>query len=128
MDRHEIVARGRAAVGARFRPQGRSVEEGLDCVGLAALATGCAGVRRDYQLRSADPEPMEAGLRLAGLVRVDAPTAGDVLLVRGFMGQLHLLLLTEAGYLHADVRLRKVVEVPGMVPWPILSAWRKEAR
>jgi hypothetical protein len=128
MDEGEIVARGRAAVGARFRPQGRSVEEGLDCIGLAALATGCAGVRRDYALRGCDAGVVEEGLRSAGLVRVAEGQAGDVLLVRSGARQLHLLVLTGAGYLHADARLRRVVEVPGAVPWPAVSAWRKEAR
>ena len=33
-----IVARARALIGTRFRPQGRSAAEGLDCVGLVALA------------------------------------------------------------------------------------------
>jgi hypothetical protein len=51
-------------------------------------------------------------------------TAGDLLLVRAGPHQLHVVILTGEGYLHADARLRRVVEVPGKVPWPVLSVWR----
>ena len=37
-----IVASARGCVGARFRLHGRSVEAGLDCIGVAALVYGVA--------------------------------------------------------------------------------------
>lgn len=92
------------------------------------MATGIpkARVRRDYDLRFSDPEKVNANFDACGMIRL-APSAaepGDVLLVRPGPAQLHVVLLTELGYLHADASLRRVVEVPGPVPWPVLSAWR----
>jgi lipoprotein Spr len=124
----EIVARARALVGVRFRPQGRSAESGLDCIGVAIVATGTDPwrVRRNYAPRSSDPEAMVAQLDACGFIRLAPPQAeaGDLLVVQAGPMQLHVLILTDIGFLHADARLRRVVEVPGRVPWPVLSAWR----
>lgn len=91
------------------------------------MATGVEEkrVRRDYCLRSSDPDEVNGEFSEVGFLRI-APAkarAGDVLLVRVGPG-LHVVILTDQGYLHADMRLRRVVEVPGGVPWPVLSAWR----
>ena len=122
------VARARALLGVRFRPQGRSAEHGLDCIGVAIMATGipAARVRRDYDIRSADAEGVHRNLLACGLARIapERAEAGDLLLVRPGPARLHLVLVTDLGYLHADAGLRRVVEVPGPVPWPVLSAWR----
>ena len=83
-------------------------------------------VRQDYGLRCSDPEIMNAEFSDCGFLRI-APGAagdGDMLLVHAGPAQLHVAILTPGGYLHADARVRKVVEVPGPVPWPILSVWR----
>jgi hypothetical protein len=121
----DVVARARAAVGARFRPQGRSVEEGLDCIGLAAFACAVPDARRDYAVSAWQTFEFEAGLEAAGFAKVDEAGAGDLLLVRAGPRQLHVLVLTGDGFVHADARLRRVVEVPGAVPWPAVSAWRQ---
>ena len=83
-------------------------------------------VRRDYCLRSSDPEEANGEFDRSGFIRISPAAArdGDVLLVRPLPAALHVVILTDSGYLHADMRLRKVVEVPGEVPWPVLSAWR----
>lgn len=122
----EIVAQARALVGVRFRPQGRSVETGLDCIGVAAMATGASGVRKDYCLRSSDADEVNGEFGASGFLRIApaAAEAGDLLLVRAGPAQLHVVILTPDGYLHADARLRRVTEVPGPPPWPVLSAWR----
>lgn len=129
--RAEIVGRARALVGVRFRPQGRSVETGLDCVGVAMMAmqTPERGLRRDYCLRSNDADAANDNFDLSGFIRIDPAAAGpgDVLLVRPGPAALHVLVLCEDGYVHADMRLRRVVEVPGKVPWPAVSAWRHPA-
>ena len=130
MKNDEIVARARALLGARFRPQGRSAGQGLDCIGVAAVANGLDGVRSDYCLRSCDANEVHREFKRHGFIQV-APTEaseGNVLLVRPGPGRMHVVLLTREGYLHADMRLRRVVEVPGAVPWPILSAWRRPER
>ena len=85
-----------------------------------------ARVRRDYDFRTGDPDRFEADFRAAGLLPLPRSAAepGDMLLLRPGPQQLHVVLLTELGFIHADARLRRVVEVPGPVPWPVLSAWR----
>jgi len=123
-----IVARARALIGIRFRPQGRSVDDGLDCIGVAMMATGIPKhrVRRDYCLHSNNAEEVNGEFDECGFIRI-APAgaaAGDVLLVRPTASALHVVILTGTGYLHADMRLRRTVEVPGDVPWPTVSAWR----
>lgn len=126
MDAGDVVARARAMLGVRFRPQGREAAHGLDCIGVVTAAFGLRGVRRDYALRSEDVEAFErefAGSNFVSLVPA-AVCAGDVLLVRVGHAQLHVVLLTPDGFLHADAGLRRVTEVPGPVPWPVASAWR----
>jgi hypothetical protein len=68
MNGEEIAARACALVGARFRPQGRSAREGLDCVGTAALAAGIPADRvpRDYALRGQSLADIEHRLRDLG--------------------------------------------------------------
>lgn len=119
----DVVARARALIGTRFRPQGRD-GMGLDCIGLAAAALGLDEVGRDYALRSGNLAALEAGLAEAGLRPVGEKAAGDVIVLRSGPGQLHLGVWTGDGLVHADAGLRRVVERPGPPPWPILSIWR----
>ncbi|MFN3945196.1 MAG: peptidoglycan endopeptidase [Allosphingosinicella sp.] len=122
-------AAARELVGARFRPQGRVPAHGLDCIGVAMIAAGVAedSVRRDYPLHAFEPEELHAGLARAGLVRVDPDRTrpGDVVVARPGAERLHLAVLVDGGFVHADAGLRRVVEVPGALPWPLLSAWRR---
>ena len=97
----EVVAAARALVGVPFRLQGRD-RDGLDCVGVAALALGRAAPR-GYGLRSGDTAKA---------------------LVRPGPLQLHLMVGTGAGFVHAHAGLRRVVEMPGESPWPIIGWWR----
>ncbi|HEU0043858.1 peptidoglycan endopeptidase [Sphingomonas sp.] len=116
-----------AAVGARFRLHGRVPDTGLDCVGLAAWALRAGGFRGEvptgYALRGGDAGAVAALLDRV-LVRSDDAHAGDVLLMRTGPGQLHLGIRTDAGLVHADAGLRRVVVRPGVVPWPVLGIWR----
>ena len=124
----DVAARARGLVGVRFRPQGRCAETGVDCIGLAAIAWGVpvSAVPRDYDLRMSDAAVIGAGFRAAGFfeIDVDEVAAGDVLVVRAGFSQAHAVVLTRGGFVHADAGLRRVVEVPGLVPWPVASAWR----
>jgi hypothetical protein len=121
------LAAARAAIGARFRLHGRAPESGLDCVGLAGLAARAGGVTATiptgYALRTADAEAVIARLD-AVLARARDPVPGDLLLFQPGPAQLHLAIASEAGIIHADAHLRRVVERPGPAPWPLLGAWR----
>ena len=120
----EIVARARALVGTRFRPHGRTVAQGLDCVGLVALAVDARNVPRDYALRGGPTARLTAGLRAAGLGMAEEMAAGDVLVLLPGPGQLHLGLFTGNGLIHGDAGVRRVVERPLPLPWPVLGIWR----
>lgn len=122
------LERARGAIGARFRLHGRTVEDGLDCVGLAALAYAVE-VPRGYALRSGDVARLTAGIAASGLVPARAARAGDLLLFRAGPGQLHLGISSEVGVIHADASLRRVVERPGVPPWIEIGRWcRPEER
>lgn len=120
----EIETRARALVGVRFRLHGRDPATGLDCVGVVACATGIAA-RTGYALRGGDPREIEAALRAAGFARVPDPGAGDILLLRPGPGQLHMGVRTEAGLVHADAGLRRVIERPGDPEGEVLGIWRR---
>jgi cell wall-associated NlpC family hydrolase len=132
MTSDEIVARARALIGVRFRPQGRDPEHGLDCIGVAMMAMGVPKerVRNDYIVPSSmTADRMNEKIGGLGFIRISPAAAkpGDMLLVRPAPNALHVAVLTPEGYLHADMRRRRTVEVAGAVPWPILSAWRHAA-
>lgn len=101
--------------------------DGLDCVGLAGLAMRGGGWEGDvpsgYALRSGDAEGVAAAIDAAGLIRGDGG-AGELLLLRVRAGQLHMAIASEDGLIHADALLRRVVERPGPVPWPVIGRWR----
>lgn len=124
----EIAARARGLVGARFRPQGRDPELGLDCVGVAALAAEVPleRVRRDYALRGQRLAEIEHELCDMGFQPVGGNEAetGDVMIAEAGPAQLHIAVLTKCGFVHADAGLRMVVERPLPLPWPVCSFWR----
>jgi cell wall-associated NlpC family hydrolase len=121
----EIVEAARAFVGVRFRPQGRSRESGLDCVGLVAAALELRAPR-DYPLHGGSPTRIAKELAAAGLRRAGAMRAGDVLVLAAGPAQLHLGIFTGTGLVHSDAGLRRVVERPAPLPWPIIHIWRAE--
>nr|WP_294849831.1 peptidoglycan endopeptidase [uncultured Sphingomonas sp.] len=126
-----VVARARELIGTRFRPQGRSASEGVDCVGLALLAFGLPRDlgRRDYRMRGGDKAELFAalggGFRRVARTRV---RVGDLIVMRTGPGQLHLGIRSEAGMIHADAVLRKVVERPGDLPWAVVAVFRRRVR
>ena len=126
----DVVRRARALIGVRFRPQGRTVKAGLDCIGVVAMAFGLTAVRGDYALRSGNADVVNGEFASSGFLPIPPAEAGagDVLLVRTGFRQLHVVILTVDGYLHADAALRRVVEVPGAVAWPVKGAWRHPDR
>ena len=119
----DIVGRARARLGVRFRPQGRG-PLGLDCVGLVAAAIGANEVPYQYASRQGSLAEVEAELHRAGLNRAAAMAPGAVLVMNAGPGQLHLGIWTGASLIHADARLRRIVERPGKPPWRVLGIWR----
>ena len=120
----DIVARARALIGTRFALHGRSAE-GVDCIGLVAAAVAAHDVPTGYALRSTEAEAIEQQLQALEMVAVDGLQAGDVVVMRAGPAQLHLGISTGISLIHADASLRRVVETPGPVRWPILSIWRR---
>ena len=124
----DVAARARSLVGARFRPQGRDRETGLDCVGAAAAAAGVdpERVRRDYPMRGQALAEIEHDLCDLGCRPVAGGTAepGDVIVCAAGPQQFHILVSTGGGFVHADARLRMVVERPLPAPWPVVGVWR----
>lgn len=126
-----IVRRARALVGSRFRPQGRDPHTGLDCIGVILCAFGIpAGeVRSDYRLRGVNRREIEFGLlRHFRRVTNGDRRAGDVLLCPVSDDQIHLAIECDGSFVHADSRLRRVVETPGSPDWPIGGVFRLRAR
>ena len=125
-----VAARARALIGVRFRPQGRRPETGLDCVGAAAAAAGVppGQVPRDYLLHGGRPVEIEHALCDLGCrpVPEERIAPGDILLLQSGPAQFHLGIFTGGGLVHADGRLRMVVERPLPLPWPLVGAWRLE--
>ena len=125
-----VVERARGLIGVRFRPQGRSREMGIDCLGLvlAAFALPASCGRRNYPMRGVPRGEIEAGLapwfRRIARTRVGA---GDVVLLQPGPGVLHLGIASGYGMIHADVR-HGVVERPGESPWPVVAAFRRRVR
>jgi len=125
----DYVERARALVGVPFKPQGRDPELGLDCVGLTLEVFGIRGadIRRSYRLRGNRQDEIEGGLT-GSFRRVSARRPGDLVLLAVAADQLHFAVLTNRGFVHADARLRRVVETPGEPRWPVIGIFRKRAR
>lgn len=123
-----VAARARALVGVYFRPQGRTRETGLDCVGLVAAALRLEEVRADYRLRGGSIEALGKELEEAGLRQVKAVREGDVLVMRAGPEQLHMAMVTKAGFVHAHAGIGHVVETPGAPEWPVIGIWRMRSR
>ncbi len=123
-----IAAQALALLGVPFRLHGRCELTGLDCVGLAALAVARAGGPvadlPGYQLRGTSVASAGRALRAAGFAPVDEVTPGALLLAQSGPMQLHLMIATARGLVHADAGLGRVVLMPFPALWPIQGRWR----
>lgn len=126
--RAAIVASVRLGVGTPFRPQGRTVGIGLDCVGVVLLALLAAGAGRasapPYRLGGDHGEQLLQTLVDFGCVRVEQPQMGDVAVYAPRPRQRHLGIVTPAGLVHAHAGLGRVVEGPASPDWAKVGVWR----
>jgi hypothetical protein len=101
---------------------------GLDCVGAAAAAADVPAGRlpADYALRGQHLAAIEHELCDLGCQPVPAEraVAGDILVCEAGPGQFHIVIRAWKSFVHADAALRRVVERPLPVPWPVAGAWR----
>lgn len=123
-----IAAEALALVGVPFRLHGQTESSGLDCVGLAALAMQRAGaipgVLPAYRIRGMGLARVEALLRAAGLKPAADNRPGDIIVCESGPMQLHLMISTNEGCVHAHAGLGRVVLMPAPGPWPLLGQWR----
>ena len=120
------VARARELLGIPFRLHGREPAGGLDCAGLVALLYGLTeNVPTGYALRNGEGVRWHRALDRHFLRRADCQMdPGDIALMQAGPAQFHLGIWTGEGLIHADARLRRVVEIPGPIAWPVLGVWR----
>jgi hypothetical protein len=101
---------------------------GLDCVGAAAAAADIppGRLRSDYALRGQHLAAIEHELCDLGCQPVPAEraVAGDILVCEAGPAQFHIVVRAWNSFVHADAGLRRVVERPLPVPWPVAGAWR----
>jgi hypothetical protein len=126
--RAAIVAAAQAAIGTRFRPQGRVPELALDCVGVALVAGQAAGVVLEevpaYAINGDHGDRLDRVLTAIGCERVLTALPGDLLVVAPTPGRRHLAVVVPAGVIHAHAGLGRVVEGPLDPSWIILGVWR----
>lgn len=112
-------------VGAPFRLHGRDAERGLDCVGVVAEALHRIGritsVPEGYTLRGTAISRFISCAAQSGLRPTDAN--GDVILCMINPVQPHLLVRVNDGFVHAHASLRRVVFMPGPLPWRVQMQW-----
>jgi hypothetical protein len=128
--RAEIAAAALDLVGCPFKLHGRTIEAGVDCVGLLDHALARLGLQLDipcdYALRGDYLERVSAFFdRSEFAVLADGHIeCGDILLSIPGPRQAHFLVATTAGAVHAHAGLRRVVLTPFPLPWPIVGHWR----
>ncbi len=117
------VDRARSLLGVPFRLHGRD-ENGLDCVGLIALAYDCLDIApTGYRLRNALSPRWDTLLERHFARRIGQAKRGDIFFCDAGPAQYHLGIWTGQSLIHADAGIGRVVELPGPVPWPVRSIW-----
>ncbi len=116
--------RARALIGTRFRLHGRDPATGIDCVGLIARVIGRENVApTGYAMRGGTSQSWSVMMDAVCARRWSNLRSGDVLLLEAGPHQFHLGIWSGAALIHADARLRRVVETPGPLLWPMVGAW-----
>jgi lipoprotein Spr len=122
--------RARALLGTPFRLQGRG-PDGMDCIGVAIATFGVPveDVRRNYRVRGEHADELRTCVeKYFRRIPSTELRPGDLMLMRVAADLLHLGIRTAAGFVHAHAGLRRVVETPGMPPWPVTATYRRRRR
>lgn len=123
-----VAAAALALVDAPFRLHGRDPATGLDCVGLCLAAlkdTGWPIVEPpNYVLRGAQAEHVAGLIQQQGLAPTALEGEGDIVVAQTGPMQLHLMIASARGHVHAHAGLGRVVHMPGASLWPVLGRWR----
>jgi murein DD-endopeptidase / murein LD-carboxypeptidase len=129
--RAAIAQRALDEIGTPFRLFGRTAGKALDCVGLALVALAPhlpSGVlaprysmRGDYAARARD---FLAHSVLTEMETIEPACVGDLVLASLGPTQLHFLICTASGWVHADAGLGRVVLRPGALEWLVRGVWR----
>ncbi len=108
-------------VGAPYRHQGRSINYGIDCIGMIYCAYAFAGFKADI--------PSDYGymnnqaLILSYLSKycspIDEPCLGDILIFRVKQSIQHMAMSSKLGMVHCCQKNR------GIIDEPISNFWRK---
>lgn len=110
----EVVAIARELVGLPFKHQGRSLETGIDCMGvlvLTAVGLGLAPEDSTAYSRRLGFDHALALLVRAGVTReVDGPGEGRIVVFHMPGNLLHGGILTRGGMIHAWWSAHKVIE------------------
>ncbi len=126
--RAAVVAAVRACLGTRFRPQGRTPGLALDCIGVALVAAGAAGLGDlavpRYALGGDHEAEIEPLLARFGCTAVAVAQPADLILAAPSRRQRHLAVATPAGIVHAHAGIGCVVEAPVPAEWRVLGAWQ----
>lgn len=131
MKRLAIADRAQEVLGVRFRLHGRSSHNGLDCVGLVAHAIKPIiidrKIPRHYNLRFDDINAPIAFFEALDFEHIESEQGfliGDIVLIAPAPQQLHFIIITDGGFIHAHSGLRKIVKTNYPILSPVKAAWR----
>lgn len=134
MDNLDIVTEARSWIDVRWRHQGRSREDGIDCAGLVIVVAKAVRDstfdKTDYPRQASDETMLKLCAQYLQRVRPNDMQPGD-LAVFGFDNQRHIAIVGDYVFgglslIHAYAPSRKVVEVRLDERWTrrLLAAWR----
>lgn len=128
---HHIASRALSAIGTAFRLHGRSLKQGLDCVGLVAHAIAPLiknqNIPQNYRLRFDDSAAVDVFFAATDFVKMKQNigyVTGDIILVQPAPQQLHFIINLGDSYVHAHSGLRRIVAAKHPILSPVIAVWR----
>lgn len=118
----EIIAEARKWDGVRWRHQGRTRLQGIDCVGLIVLVAQALGIS-DWDITTYGRRSMDHGLKkhfyhhMEVIKNLSDAGPGDVVLMKELAFPTHVGILGHGTLIHAYLPRKKVVEEPYSADW-----------